>query len=196
MRNDHRPRRGAWHSRRLQLGAAAGAVVVAAVAAAVVHAEAPTARQTTGARATVVKVRATKVGKILVDANGRTLYMFARDRKGKSSCYGSCATFWPPELVKGKPRAAGGARAKLLATTRRKDGRRQVTYRRHPLYRFKLDTRAGQVNGQALNESGGRWYVLSPGGVVIKKKVATAATKTPAPPATTTTSGGGGAAWG
>lgn len=104
------------------------------------------------------------LGRILVDSRGRTLYLFANDKKGKSACYGSCAAYWPPLIVSGKPHAVAGAKASLLGTTRRHDGRLQVTYRHHPLYRYAGDSSKGQTNGQGLNESGGLWWVLSPAG--------------------------------
>ena len=104
------------------------------------------------------------LGRILVDSHGRTLYLFAKDNKGKSACYGSCAAYWPPLIASGKPHAVAGAKAALLGTTRRHDGRLQVTYRHHPLYRYAGDSSKGQTNGQGLNESGGLWWVLSPAG--------------------------------
>ena len=83
----------------------------------------------TGAK---VAVAGTGLGKVLVDGRGHTLYLFAKDRRGKSSCTGKCAGFWPPLIAAGKPRAAAGAKASLLGTTKRPDGRLQVTYNHHP----------------------------------------------------------------
>ncbi len=104
------------------------------------------------------------LGRILVDSHGRTLYLFAKDKNGKSACSGACAAYWPPLIASGKPHAISGAKASLLGTTRRSDGRLQVTYRHHPLYRYAGDSGTGQTNGQGLNESGGVWWVLSPAG--------------------------------
>lgn len=115
---------------------------------------------------TKVATASSTLGRILVDGHGRTLYLFARDRNGKSACSGSCATYWPPLIASGKPIAVRGAKASLLGTTRRSDGRRQVTYRRHPLYKYVGDSK-GQTNGQGLNLSGGEWWVLSPAGKKI-----------------------------
>ena len=119
--------------------------------------------------ATKVGVASTKLGRILVDGRGRTLYLFAKDTKGKSACAGSCAHYWPPLIASGKPLAVAGARQSLLGTTRRADGRRQVTYRRHPLYRYVGDATKGQTTGQGLDLSGGEWWVLSPAGNKIVK---------------------------
>ena len=80
------------------------------------------------------------------------------DRNGRSACYGKCATYWPPLLAKGKPTAGTGVKAKLLGTTKRKNGTKQVTYAGHPLYRFKLDKGAGQVTGEGQDFFGGKWY--------------------------------------
>ena len=114
--------------------------------------------------ATNVGTASSSLGRILVDGHGRTLYLFAKDKKGKSACSGACATYWPPLIASGKPHAVAGAKASLLGTVRRADGRRQVTYRHHPLYRYVGDAGKGQTNGQGLNDSGGLWWVLSPAG--------------------------------
>ena len=121
------------------------------------------------AAGTKVAAASSPLGKILVDGRGRTLYLFARDRNGKSACSGSCAVYWPPLIASGKPKASAGAKQSLLGTTRRADGRMQVTYRHHPLYRYSGDSAKGQTNGQGLNVSGGLWWVLSPAGNKIVK---------------------------
>src|SRR5206468_9452386 len=117
---------------------------------------------------TMVRVAQSKLGRILVDGRGRTLYLFEKDPRGKSSCYGACAAYWPPLIASGKPRAASGAKASLLGTTKRKDGRRQVTYKGHPLYRFAGDTKKGQTNGEGLNDFGGGWDAVSPAGAKVE----------------------------
>jgi predicted lipoprotein with Yx(FWY)xxD motif len=117
----------------------------------------------------VVSTANTGLGRILVNSSGRTLYMFGKDRNGKSSCAGQCATFWPPLIAKGKPRVAGGAKASLIGTTKRSDGRLQVTYKHHPLYTFAKDTKKGQTNGEGINAFGGRWNAVSPAGAAVAK---------------------------
>jgi predicted lipoprotein with Yx(FWY)xxD motif len=114
-----------------------------------------------------VGVASSKLGRILVDQHGRTLYLFARDKKGKSACSGACVAYWPPLIASGKSHAVAGAKAALLGTIRRADGRRQVTYRHHPLYRFSGDTRKGLTSGQGLDDFGGEWWVVSPAGTKI-----------------------------
>ena len=81
----------------------------------------------------------TKYGKVIFDGHNRALYAFGRDHGRASTCYGSCAQTWPPFLTKSKPQAASGARGGLVGTTRRKDGRLQVTYGGHPLYYYNAD---------------------------------------------------------
>jgi predicted lipoprotein with Yx(FWY)xxD motif len=122
------------------------------------------ASSSSAAAGTKVGVASSSLGRILVDAHGRTLYLFARDKKGKSACSGACAAYWPPLIASGKPHAVAGAKASLLGTTRRGNGRLQVTYRHHPLYRYAGDSAKGQINGQGLDDFGGKWWVLSPAG--------------------------------
>src|SRR5256885_2223137 len=115
----------------------------------------------------VVKIRATSLGKTLVASNGKTLYLFARDKTTKSTCNGSCATFWPPLHTTGPAKAGPGVTARLLGTTHRADGTVQVTYHGHPLYFFAKDTKAGQTNGEGVAAFGAKWFALSPAGVKI-----------------------------
>ena len=108
-------------------------------------------------------------GRILVDSHGRTLYMWAHDRRGRSTCNGKCAMAWPPLITHGKPKALMGARRALLGTTLRKDGRRQVTYHGHPLYRFVNDKKRGQTAGAGLIVLGARFDPVSSAGNAVRK---------------------------
>src|SRR5262245_26528151 len=143
------------------LGIVAGML---AVAAALAVSAAPTAH-----RGAVVKTGPSKLGRILVDSHGKTLYIWAHDKGAKSTCYGDCAEYWPPLLTRGKPLAAAGAQARLLATSRRRDGRMQVTYAGHPLYYFVQDTKPGQTKGEGLTGFGGRWDPVSAAGKAVQK---------------------------
>jgi predicted lipoprotein with Yx(FWY)xxD motif len=116
-----------------------------------------------------ILLRATKVGRVLVAANGRTLYLFTADKSKKSTCYGQCASYWPP-LIARKPTVGAGLQASLLGTTKRRDGKLQVTYGGHPLYFFAQDKKAGDVNGQAFVHFGGTWWVVSAVGKKITVK--------------------------
>jgi predicted lipoprotein with Yx(FWY)xxD motif len=120
------------------------------------------------AKQALVTTRKTKLGTILVNAQGRSLYLFLKDKNGKSACSGACAKAWPPLMTTGKPKAAGGANAKLLGTTKRSNGT-QVTYNGHPLYTFVQDTKAGQTKGQGSNFFGALWYVMGTNGKQITK---------------------------
>ena len=106
------------------------------------------------------------LGQILVAKNGMTLYMFASDRNGKSSCSGPCAKFWPPYT--GSPKAGSGLDASLLGTTTRSDGVDQITYDGHPLYTYAGDPAPGDTNGQGVNTFGALWWVVAPDGKVVK----------------------------
>lgn len=116
----------------------------------------------------LVALGKTTLGKVLVDARGRTLYLFERDKRGRSACSGACATYWPPLLSSAKPRAARGARASLLGLSKRADGKRQVTYAGHPLYTFSLDKRAGQTTGEGLTDFGGTWDAVAVSGRAVE----------------------------
>ena len=116
-----------------------------------------------------VGVASSGLGRILVDGRGRTLYLFEKDKHGKSACAGQCAGYWPPLIASGKRVAAsGGVKASLLGTTRRADGRLQVTYNHHPLYTFVKDTGKGQTNGEEIAAFGAEWYALSPAGTKVE----------------------------
>jgi predicted lipoprotein with Yx(FWY)xxD motif len=119
--------------------------------------------------ASTVRVGQSKLGRILVNGRGRSLYLFEKDSRGRSTCYGACATYWPPLIVSGKPRAGTGVKASLLGRTKRKDGRWQVTYNRHPLYTFFEDMRSGQTNGEGLDDFGAEWDLVSPSGAKVEK---------------------------
>jgi predicted lipoprotein with Yx(FWY)xxD motif len=119
------------------------------------------------AGAATVKSRHGKLGTFLVDGKGRTLYLFGKDKTSKSTCNDACAENWPPLLTTGKPKASGSARSGLLGTTKRADGRTQVTYNHHPVYLFVMDKKAGDTKGQAVNAFGAKWYVMSTSGKKI-----------------------------
>jgi predicted lipoprotein with Yx(FWY)xxD motif len=118
----------------------------------------------------VVKVGSSSLGRILVDAHGKTLYLWAHDRSSRSTCNGDCAVYWPPLITHGRPVALAGARANLLGTSRRSDGSTQVTYAGHPLYSFVQDARPGQTKGEGLTGFGGRWDPISANGAAVRKR--------------------------
>jgi predicted lipoprotein with Yx(FWY)xxD motif len=117
----------------------------------------------------LVGVGSSRFGRILVDGRGHTLYLFERDKRATSTCYGACATYWPPLTTKAKPQAGRGIMAGKLGTTKRRDGRLEVTYEGHPLYTFVADTKRGDTKGQNLDQFGGGWYVLSTRGVKVER---------------------------
>lgn len=153
-------------------------LVVAAATAGGLATGTATARTSTRAAAvrtpsvTISTRKLPKLGTILVNAKGLTLYMFVPDRRKRVTCVHTCAAIWPPVKLPGggKARAAGRAKTSLLGSDRDPAGGRVVTYDRWPLYTYVGDRRPGQATGQALNLNGGLWYVLSPSGRVIKVK--------------------------
>jgi predicted lipoprotein with Yx(FWY)xxD motif len=142
------------------------AVLVAAASFAAIRAAAPAMGLSGRAHATTIASRHTKAGAILVGPRGQTLYLFNRDRKSASSCYGRCARGWPPLRATGRliAKPGSGVMQRGLSTTRRRDGILQVTYDNHPLYVNGGDTKPGSLKGDHANEFGGRWYVVPIGG--------------------------------
>jgi predicted lipoprotein with Yx(FWY)xxD motif/DNA-binding NarL/FixJ family response regulator len=111
-----------------------------------------------------LKTRQSSLGTFLVEGKGRTLYLFQKDRTSRSRCSGDCAAEWPPLLTTGRPEVPGLVRKSLLGTSRRRDGKTQVTYAGHPLYRHVADQKAGDMNGQGVSAFGARWYAVTPSG--------------------------------
>jgi predicted lipoprotein with Yx(FWY)xxD motif len=128
-----------------------------------------------------VNVRTGNLGSYLVDSQGRTLYLFEKDTGTKSMCTGACASLWPPSTTNGRPKAGSKVDAAMLGTSTRSDGKSQLTYNGHPLYRYSGDASAGDTSGEGLTAFGGSWFVVSPAG----QKIAGQAT-------TSSTNGGGG----
>ncbi|HEX8134538.1 MAG TPA: hypothetical protein VF880_14065 [Actinomycetes bacterium] len=163
-------------ARSLRLGwSVAGLAALALVAAACssggssggggLYGGGPTTSSGPKAAAAVVDLRGSKLGQILVDAQGRTLYLFEADKAGRSACDGACASAWPPYLSSGAPQAGTGVAGSLLGSSRRGDGGgTQVTYHGHPLYYYAGDSRPGDTAGQGLNQFGAKWYVLASSG--------------------------------
>jgi predicted lipoprotein with Yx(FWY)xxD motif len=118
-------------------------------------------------KAATIGEASTSLGKILVDAQGRTIYLFEKDSGTKSTCSGACAAALPPVRTTGKPTVGSGLTSAKVGTTPRSDGKPQVTYNGHPLYLFQEDQNAGDTNGQGVNAFGAAWYVMSPAGNAI-----------------------------
>jgi predicted lipoprotein with Yx(FWY)xxD motif len=122
-----------------------------------------------GASRADVKTRKTDLGRILVDSKGRTLYLFEKDSRNKSRCSGQCAKVWPIAYASGKATAAGGVKSSQLKTIKRSNGKRQLTYFGHPLYRVAPDgDKPGVHKGQGVDGFGAEWYVLGTNGKKIE----------------------------
>lgn len=117
----------------------------------------------TSATGTAIVVRSSQFGPMLYNAKKQAIYIFARDAKNKSRCYGECAALWPPVYTKAKPRAGTGVKASLLGTTKRRNGRLQVTYAGRPLYYY-VNEGPGQVRCHNVYLNGGIWKVVAPSG--------------------------------
>jgi predicted lipoprotein with Yx(FWY)xxD motif len=115
-----------------------------------------------------ISVANSRLGNILVDSKGRTIYLFAKDSGTRSACFGDCAVDWPPVRDSGTPTVGSSLSASKVGTIPRSDGKPQVTYNGHPLYLFQNDNKPGDTNGQGLNAFGAGWFVLSPAGQEIQ----------------------------
>jgi predicted lipoprotein with Yx(FWY)xxD motif len=120
------------------------------------------------APAAAVQAHRSAYGTVLFDGRGFALYAFTADRRNASSCYGACATAWPPYIVKARPQALAGASQRLLGRIRRPDGRYQATYAGHPLYYYVGDRKPAQILCQNVVEFGGRWLVVAPSGRLVR----------------------------
>jgi predicted lipoprotein with Yx(FWY)xxD motif len=132
-------------------------------------------------RATVKVGSTSSYGSVLVDSHGMSLYMFGKDKHGRSSCANACAHNWPPLLTTGTPKAGPGVSKSKLDTVRRSDGKTQVTYDNHPLYGFIADQSAGDTNGQGLNAFGGLWSLLKRTGAKVTGSGAQQPAPSPSP---------------
>ena len=112
-----------------------------------------------------------RLGPALVNAQGRTLYVFAPDKGKKVTCVSTCAAIWPPAFLSSGKKAVAAAPVKqsLLGSDPDPAGGRVITYAGWPLYTYVTDTAPRQATGQAVNLNGGPWYVISPAGKVITK---------------------------
>jgi predicted lipoprotein with Yx(FWY)xxD motif len=180
MQLNHQPNALTAAVRRPRMIVAVAAVAALAAASFALH---PPASHAAQAKRAVVSTAKTSLGRIIVNSNGRTLYLFEKDRNSKSACSEQCAAFWPPLIMTGKPAVTGGARASLIGATKRTDGRLQVTYNHHPLYTFVKDKKPGQTNGEGVNAFGATWAAVSPAGAKITK---------PSAPSSAPSPGGGG----
>jgi predicted lipoprotein with Yx(FWY)xxD motif len=152
-------------------------LVLLALAASAVAVAAPAdAREGSGAVAeadaaqvpATLTLRSSQFGRVLFDGRGRVLYGFTRDRRGgPSRCYGACAAAWPVYFAKGAVRAGAGIKKSLIGTTRRRDGRLQVTYNGWPLYYYAHEG-PGEVKCQNVDQFGGLWLVVRASGALVR----------------------------
>ena len=136
-------------------------------------ATAATPKTSSGHAATIGVEKNDSLGRILVDSQGRSVYLFKKDTGTKSTCFGACAVQWPPVRANGKPTVGMGLTASKVGTTPRSDGKSQVTYNGHPLYRFVGDQAPGDTSGQGLTAFGASWFVVSPAGNQVSGQGAT-----------------------
>jgi predicted lipoprotein with Yx(FWY)xxD motif len=126
------------------------------------------ATQTTSAASSAtVSTKSSDLGTILAGAGGKTLYMFASDKNGQSSCSGDCAAAWPPVIASGKVTVSGEADQSKIGSV---SGTKQITYAGHPLYYYVKDADAEDVYGNDVDSFGAEWYALTPAGTEPEDK--------------------------
>ena len=140
------------------------ALIVVAAVVAVFVATSSGSTKTNATAASAVSVAQTSLGPTLVDASGRTLYLFEGDKPSRSTLSQAGLAIWPAFSAAGKPTALNGAVASEIG---RIAGTGEVTYNGHPLYYYVGDQKPGQTTGQGLNQFGALWYVLSPQGSAV-----------------------------
>jgi predicted lipoprotein with Yx(FWY)xxD motif len=109
-----------------------------------------------------------KAGKILVNGAGFTLYMYTKDKPNKDNCSATCMRVWPPVTTAGKVSLGKGVKRSLVGTITLPNGKKQVTYAKHPLYTYVADGGPGETSYIGVFQSGGRWYALNGAGHLIK----------------------------
>jgi predicted lipoprotein with Yx(FWY)xxD motif len=151
-------------------GAAAAGIVAVAIAGCGGGSDSGSANaavgppQTASGQTATVGLASTGLGKVLVNAQGRTLYLFRADHGTTSACTGGCVAQWPPLRAAGKPKVGTGLQASAVTTIKRSDGKSQVSYHGHPLYTFIGDKKAGDTTGQGINAFGASWFAVTGSG--------------------------------
>jgi len=115
------------------------------------------------AKGTRVKVVSSDFGRVIADGKGEAFYLFDSEDSRRPECYGACAKVWPPALTEERPQAGAGAKQSLLGTTKRSNGKLQVTYAGQPLYYY-VDDSPGTILCHDVEEFGGLWLVVKPDG--------------------------------
>lgn len=145
----------------LAMGAGAGAIAAVAVAPATASSTASTP---------TIKLISTNKGKLL-SVGGFVVYRFSRDGNGsKNTCMKvkNCSGTWPALTTVGKPHTGPGVKASLLGTTKLPNGKKQVTYARHPIYKYAFNYGKGSTQYIGVSEFGGRWYGVNAKGKSVK----------------------------
>ncbi|MHB8234490.1 MAG: COG4315 family predicted lipoprotein [Solirubrobacteraceae bacterium] len=148
-------------------GLLAGVTAAVAIEAIAVPAGATSAH---AARAQMIQLRHTSVGKVLVDSSGFTVFRFSKDTGKKNTCMANkeCSNTWPALTTSGKPTAGPGVSASQLSTITLPGGLHQVTYAGHPLYRYSLAGERGETGYIGVKQFGGTWYGVSASGGTVK----------------------------
>ena len=146
------------------------AVVVGAMGLALVAAGCGGAIPSADGGPATLKLSGSPEGRVLVDEQGHSVYLFAKDEDGESYCSGACAAVWPPLETSTAPQAGAGLESSALATTKRSDGDMQVTYHGHPLYYYAADASTpGKTKGEDISQFGDDWYLVSARGQPVEK---------------------------
>ena len=145
------------------------AVVMGAIGLSLVGAGCAGAIPSANGGPAMLKLQSSNHGRVLVDGQGHTLYLFEKDEGRESYCSGACAAVWPPLETSSRPRGTSGVDTGALGTTKRDDGDVQVTYHGHPLYYYAADASTpGKTKGEDTDQFGASWYIVGPGGKPVE----------------------------
>lgn len=161
-----------WSGRGVRFAGAAAAVALLASACGSSGgsggaAPAGGATSSSAGKTVTVETHSGPMGTFLTDGAGKSLYLFQSDSATKSSCSGTCTSYWPPLTSSGAVKASGSVTAGKLTTITRSDGTKQVVYAGHPLYYYAADSAPGDTKGQGSNNFGARWWLVAPSGAAI-----------------------------
>ncbi|HVQ17429.1 MAG TPA: hypothetical protein VMT27_00175 [Actinomycetes bacterium] len=142
-----------------------------------------------GTAADSIGVGTTSLGSVMVDAQGRTLYMLTSDSRNQSNCSAACLTYWPPVPAPASGQPSSPQISAKVGETNTTTGLKMLTVGGWPVYTYVSDQAAGDVTGEGIATFGGTWYAISPSGTPVKAPASTGTSTSPSPGTSQSSSG-------